>query len=269
VRNYGPGGSAWPVPPHCPEPDHTGNMLCPFGFWGLAGIIEQPPSSEELTWHVFDDAVPPAVSVAVDPGLDNALTQRHLTALKGEPWPATVTTTTVTSVEQLAAELAGETMDVAYLYCHGGYHRLAAGALPSPVLRFGGSVVDPVEVSNWRRDPGLWPRPHWPRRKPLVVLNGCHTTELTTATLSNFVDAFANRAGAAGVLGTEVSVEQGMAGQVMEMLLRRLVDGAGVGEALREVRWRMIGRGNVMGLAYTLYGASGLRLRALGREYTP
>jgi hypothetical protein len=151
-------------------------------------------------------------------------------------------------------------MDIAYLYCHGVYHKPAANALPTPVLRFGISMLDPVEVANWRRAVG-WPRPHWPDRKPLIVLNGCHTTELTTATLSNFVDAFANRAGAAGVIGTEVTVEQGMAGWVAEQLLQLLVDGTTAGEALRTVRWRMINRGNVMGLAYTLYCLAGLRLR--------
>lgn len=34
-------------------------------------------------------------------------------------------------------------MDVAYLYCHGGYYKLAANALPSPVLRFGTSMTEP------------------------------------------------------------------------------------------------------------------------------
>lgn len=263
MEHFGPGGSAKDVPAHCPEPDHTGNVLCPFGFWGLSTIIEQPPSTEALVWYVFDDAMPTAVTVAVDPDLDHTLTRGHLAKLQGL---GRVTATTVTDAEQLAKSLAGETMDVAYLYCHGGYHRAASNALPFPVLRFGRGFVDPVEVSNWRRDQTLWPRPHWPRRKPLVVLNGCHTTELTTATLANFVDAFANRAGAAGVIGTEVSVEQGMAGWVMEMLLRLLVDGASAGAALRAVRWRMIGRGNAMGLAYTLYGAAGLRLRPAVKE---
>jgi uncharacterized membrane protein YeaQ/YmgE (transglycosylase-associated protein family) len=95
----------------------------------------------------------------------------------------------------------------------------------------------------------------------LVVLNGCHTTELTTATLANFVDAFVNRAGVAGVIGTEVTVEQGMAGWIVEMLLQLLVEGASVGQALRQARWQMMSRGNTMGLAYTPYCVAGLRIR--------
>ncbi|MEU5259961.1 hypothetical protein [Amycolatopsis sp. NPDC021455] len=263
VRRFGPGGTEETIPPHCPEGDHTGNVLCPFGFWGLSAIIEQPASTDSLVWHVFDDAKPMQVEVAADPRLDPELSARHLAALETALPRGTVHLSTIESAQQLADALALETMDVAYLYCHGGYHKVATNALPSPVLRFGASVLDPVTVANWRRD-GRWPRPHWPSRKPLIVLNGCHTAELTTATLSNFVDAFANRAGAAGVIGTEITIEQGMAGWAMEELLRSLVDGAGVGQALRALRWRMINRGNVMGLAYTLYCVAGLRLRPQG-----
>lgn len=261
VARFGPGGAGGPVPPHCPEPEHVGNTLCPFGFWGLSSVVEQPASTGSVTWHVHSGQVPEAVEVAVDPGLDERLTATHLTDLQAALPAGSVMTSRVTSAGQLAEALAAETMDVVYLYCHGGYHKLAANALPSPVLRFGTSLVDPVEVANWRRNSAVWPRPHWPRRKPLVVMNGCHTAEMTTATLSTFVDAFANRAGAAGVLGTEVTVEQGMAGWAMTGFLRSLVDGASAGQALRELRWRMLGRGNVMGLAYTLYAVAGLRLR--------
>jgi hypothetical protein len=263
VRRFGPSGTGEPVPAHCPEPDHTGNVLCPFGFWGLSTVVEQPASTGSLVWHVFSGAVPARVELATDPRLDGSLTERHLAALDSVLPHGTVHRSTVESVRQLAEILALETMDVAYLYCHGGYHKLAANALPSPVLRFGTSTLDPVTVANWRRDGG-WPRPHWPSRKPLIVLNGCHTTEFTTATLSNFVDAFANRAGASGVIGTEITVEQGLAGWVMEQLLALLIDGASAGQALRQVRWQLINRGNVLGLAYTLYCVAGLRLRPQG-----
>ncbi len=84
---------------------------------------------------------------------------------------------------------------------------------------------------------------------------------MTTATLANFVDAFGNRAGAAGVIGTEVTIEQGMAGWATGLLLQRLTNGASAGQALRDMRWTMLARGNVMGLAYTLYAVADLRLR--------
>jgi len=95
--------------------------------------------------------------------------------------------------------------------------------------------------------------PTRPNRKPLVVLNGCHTTDFTSGTLSDFVSAFVNRAGAAGVIGTEVAIEQNLAGFLMEIFLTNLAAGMATGEALRDARWQLVGYGNVMGLGYTPY----------------
>ena len=260
VARFGPGGAGEPVPAHCPEPVHQGNVLCPFGFWGLAGIVEQPVSTAAIVWHVTGDPLPHTLTAAVDPNLDRLLTKQHIVDLTAALEPGAVDTHLVRSARQLAELMAEQTTDIHYLYCHGGYREFLA-TRPQPVLCFGDSVLDPLDVANWRRDQGLWPRPHWPSRKPLVVMNGCHTAEMTTATLANFVDAFTNRAGAAGVVGTEISIEQGMAGAAMSRFCQLLVSGASVGAALRTLRWEMLGRGNVMGLAYTLYCVAALRLR--------
>jgi hypothetical protein len=55
-----------------------------------------------------------------------------------------------------------------------------------------------------------------------------------------------------------------MAGWVTGMLLARLAAGFSAGEALRQTRWEMLGRGNVMGLAYTLHAGADLRARPRG-----
>jgi hypothetical protein len=81
VRRFGPEGTGEPVPPHCPETDHAGSILCPFGFWGLSTVVEQPASTDSLVWHVFSGAVPARVELATDPQLDSQLTDRHLAAL--------------------------------------------------------------------------------------------------------------------------------------------------------------------------------------------
>jgi hypothetical protein len=94
-----------------------------------------------------------------------------------------------------------------------------------------------------------------------VVINGCHTAELVSGSLTSFVDAFANRAAAAGLIGTEITIEQGIAGWAMELFLTELYRGKTVGEALRNARWTMFARGNLMGLAYTPYCLAGLTLR--------
>jgi hypothetical protein len=63
------------------------------------------------------------------------------------------------------------------------------------------------------------------------------------------------------VLGTEVALEQGLAGWALELMLASLAAGATVGEALRSLRWAMLRRGNVMGFAYTPYCLANLMLR--------
>ena len=67
--------------------------------------------------------------------------------------------------------------------------------------------------------------------------------------------------GASGVLSPEVAVPQDMAGWVTGMVLSRLASGLSAGVALRQVRWEMLSRGNVMGLAYALCGSADLRVR--------
>ena len=47
VSEFGPGGTgAWPPPPLCPHQDvhqrADSALLCPWGFWGLAHILEVP-----------------------------------------------------------------------------------------------------------------------------------------------------------------------------------------------------------------------------------
>lgn len=270
IRTFGPGGRPGALPPHCPEQNHDGNVLCPFGFWGRSCVLEQPASCSRMIQHVLTGDTPISVAMVIDPGLDSTLTKRHAESLKKLLPGSALQVFTVSDPSELARVLAPETMDIAYLYCHGGYHKMARNALPSSVLRFGTAFLHPVDVGSWRRSADFWPRPHWPDRKPLVVLNGCNTTELTTATLSNFVDAFVNRAGAAGVIGTEVAVEQGMAGWALELLIQHIVTGhTSVGDALRRVRWLMINRGNTMGLAYTMYCMAGLQLRSATAFPTP
>jgi hypothetical protein len=73
--------------------------------------------------------------------------------------------------------------------------------------------------------------------------------------------AFANRAGAAGVVGTEITIDQGVASWAMELFLAAVTNGATVGMALRQARWAMLRRGNLMGFAYTPYCLASLTLR--------
>ncbi|HEX7309313.1 hypothetical protein [Lentzea sp.] len=217
VSRFGPFGAGGPVPPRCPEPDHSGNVLCPFGFWGLSSVLEQPAGP--LAWQVAPAQRQVQVALVVDPDLDRALTQRHVAELMSFLPPDTISSAYV-SPSRLSRALAEERADVLNLV-------------------YGEGVLESVDVEGW---------PH----RPLVVL---------TSPAAHLVDAFVNRAGAAGVVCPEVAVDQGMAGWVSGMLLARLAGGMPAGEAVRQTRWEMIGRGNVLGLALTLHAGADLRLR--------
>ena len=99
------------------------------------------------------------------------------------------------------------------------------------------------------------------RTRPLVLLNGCHTAELTPQSPVHFVDTFA-AARAGGVVGTEITLDQSMAGEAAEVFLREVATGdrVGVGEAMRRMRLHFLQKGNVLGLAYTAYCSADLRL---------
>ncbi|MFC4531518.1 hypothetical protein [Sphaerisporangium dianthi] len=279
IAEYGPGAPGSSAPARCPyEADHRDgdrwkpDQLCPWGFWGLSSIIEHPPYVEGRDLeHVVEDGgggLPVSV-LAVDSsdGLDLGLTRRHFDALTTRLGEAIIRPA-ITTLEGLCAELAGETMDVVYMYSHCGYDMAADGVGYDLYLRMYGDTLTPADVNQWTRTSG-WPDPHWPRRHPLVILNGCHTTETVTGTFSSFVRSFANRAQASGVIGTEITMEQGLAGWAMELFLTEFVHGATVGEALRDTRWRMFARGNLMGLAYTPHCLAELTLRRALRMESP
>jgi hypothetical protein len=62
------------------------------------------------------------------------------------------------------------------------------------------------------------------------------------------------------VLGTEVSVVLPLAVEVAELFFDHLAAGLNVGQSLREVRWELANKGNLLGLAYTMYCLADLDL---------
>jgi hypothetical protein len=261
VAQFGPGGDGESVPAYCPyEDEHPkGNVVCPFGFWGLSCLIEQPPDTgRNLESVVTSDGNELSVRLAADSSLDRGIAARHVAQLRQRLTEPVFGQLPVTTEDELATALGPATVDVLYLYCHSGYEQRGAGAADR-YLTFGDYYVEAQNVNLWAMT--VWPDPHWPQRHPLVVLNGCHTTESTSGTLNNFVTAFTRWAGASGVLGTEITLEQGLAGWASEEFLTAMASGATVGDALRRARWTMFRRGNVMGFAYTPYCLANLALR--------
>ena len=146
-----------------------------------------------------------------------------------------------------------------YLYCH----VIDDPSEPDqhvPAVQFGDGLVTGQDIESW---PAIWPDPHWPSRHPLVVLNGCSSAKKAPGSIASLVGAFVETAGASGVIGTEIAIEQGLGGWAMELFLDALRDQP-VGEALRSTRWKMFGGGNLIGLAYTPYCLAGLTVSPHG-----
>lgn len=272
INDFGPGSEApGEFPLRCPYEDRHRDtdgrwrnaQLCPWGFWGLSAVLEHPPYVDRTLEGCVSDAYPAqpyTFLMAIGSDLDGQLRNDHVSALDREisvKWNRPP----IRIAQDLESQLAAENMDVVYFYCHCDYHEDAPGIGLKPYLRFNkAEQVAPSDISAWALS-SSWPIPHWPDRHPLVVINGCRTLELQSGSLGDFVDAFANRAGAAGVLGTEITIDQGVASWAMELFFTALWKGATVGTALRQTRWAMFARGNLMGFAYTPYCLANLALR--------
>jgi hypothetical protein len=243
----------------CPhEATHELNTLCPFGFWGLRHIIEQPPSvaSTKALASEIRVTVPPARLVTcISNDLEREYTEPHLAAIRSglkfgfEPCD---------SKPALLKRLKTVDPGVVYLYCHGGYQSLPGAAAAQPSLSVGkGEKLIPGDIVATLKDDRSAAL-LWDVANPLIFINGCHTVEITTDVLVNFVDTFA-AFNSSGVIGTEVTVHQILANEFGAEFLKHFATET-AGEALRRTRNRLLCKGNLMGLAYSAYCLSALRI---------
>lgn len=253
----------------CPYETQHGqkNLLCPFGFWGFKHIVEQPPSlpkDRNLATAVQISSQPAELVAGLSLRLDAGETKQHLQNIRTALALPEFRLSDTDSVEGVRTALASP-LAVAYFYCHGG-HELQAGATePSPYLQIGSLDEPPyrffpTDIAAWRAS-GDWPPKHWHDASPLVFINGCHTVELTPEALVNFVDGFV-MANAAGVIGTEIVVLQHLASEAAELFFGEFrTTGCTVGQALHQMRLKLLAKRNLLGLAYTAYCSADLELR--------
>jgi hypothetical protein len=252
--------------PYQETPAHQKNMLCPYGFWGLKHVIEQPinvdptgvafASGTTLTPDVLSQVKwpkPPAMSIGLtrDSKLDPRELTAHFTEMKklatcspdggAETW------------DQVQTMLTSP--DVIYFLCHGEFDN----NLESPYLGIGPRDTNyqhrvyPDQLLQW----AVTVDDFWRDRHPLVFINGCHTADLVPDQILNFVNTFAGF-GASAVVGTEISIRLPLAVEVAENFFQLLVTSETIGGAMYAVRWNLANKGNLLGMAYTPYGLSSL-----------
>jgi hypothetical protein len=246
------------APALCPyDESHRGelNILCPWGFWGLSTYLEQP--EDRPTGPIQARLSPMTCFAVAGPGLE-PLQARHLQRLHQSLGGGSIRTCTASSAADLAVDLAEDNVDVVYFYCHCGYEEGALGTGVDRYLQLQNYSIMAQDVISWAQS-RIWPRDHWKRRPPLILLNGCHTAEYTARTLNSFVPAFIRWGNACGVVGTEITVHQTIADWIGESLLAKLWAGDAIARAMRDIRWQLLARGNVIGLGYTPYCLGDLR----------
>ncbi|MFB6784167.1 CHAT domain-containing protein [Streptomyces sp. NPDC056352] len=245
----------------CPgEAGHALNTLCPYGFWGYRHYIEQPPSvppGGRLRLTAGRTGAAPTLTVARSNRLFEPLAARHLDVL-GTGFPRM---DVFDRSAALREALIGDPGDCVYFYGHGRRPETEAEYSSATVLEIGDTDrILPEDLNAWATD-DRWDR--WDDIAPLVFLNGCHTADHDPGAWLGFVDTFAGLH-ASGVIGTEITVHQALAGEFAERFWELLLAGEEVGAALHRVRMELLRKGNVLGLAYTAYCSAALRLRNTG-----
>ncbi|MBV8300259.1 MAG: CHAT domain-containing protein [Candidatus Eremiobacteraeota bacterium] len=270
----GTGSLPWADGPrdHCPnrdEPWHKKNVMCPYGFWGLRHIIEQPLSAipedsadtlecEPRNPMLTESSAVIALGVARR-GMPKHIVDGHVRAISelgsvapiggGDSW---------NSVSGKLSEAA-----IVYFLCHGMYDDEK-----EPYLEIGrDDRIYARYLTIWAMDQALPEGQRALSRFPLVLINGCHTTALTGEQLVNFVQNFASL-GASGVVGTEVAIPVDFAAEFALAFLKK-IPGMGLGEAVYQTRWEFARRGNLMGLVYTPYGLADVGFGAPNTTPTP
>ncbi len=230
----------------CP---HYGDKLvvCPSGFWGFRHQIGMPPSLDTGEAAGAVGGTPEtalAASISTDPKLVGRAA--HLKAL------ATLhaKTSVIDDRPACLSELEHGKSHIEYFYCHGG-----KTGLGTAFLEVGAPGSDMITAENLI---GIT----WKDPRPLIVLNGCHTTDVSPDQVFALASGFLSLANASGVIGTEITIFEPLASAFGEEFLRRFIEGKeALGEALRNTRLHMLANRNPLGLVYMPLALSNLRLR--------
>jgi hypothetical protein len=239
-----------------------GPYVCPSGFWGFRHALGFPltvdnsdGNSGQETLDAPEEIVvrgPVEAVAGVSTEFDIARRLKHEDVLQALSQPTDwQRAETSQDVFRLLNE---QSPHLVYFYCHGGVM-----GNKKPYIKVGkGDFIDP---SNLIAEDVKWSDP-----RPLVFINGCHTTSVTPEVALSFVEKFVQDAQASGVIGTEITIFEPLARDFAEDCLRRFLGGppftepVPLGEAVRGARLALLKRGNPLGLVYIPFASAGLHL---------
>ena len=226
-------------------------IVCPSGFWGYRHRLGLPldvaNAPDAPTTIPLNGNLEITVAVSTDPNFK--LRKGHEDALK--QLDANLVWNYADSRDEALGAMEATSPHVMYFYCHGGLD----GTIPF------------IHVGNPREDRGITPDNlgaydiYWEEKRPLVFINGCHTTALEPDSAIDLVTEFIRESAAAGVIGTEITLFEPIAVTFGEECLQRfLVERQTIGESVRGARLQMLHERNPLGLVYIPYVMANLKL---------
>ena len=222
-------------------------VVCPSGFWGFRHDLGMPVSVKtagNAPVQLFSAPLPQML-VAVSTAPDLQMRPAHEQQLQQMQVGWQYANSRDGALDLMKA---GE-QHLIYFYCHGGLaNRLPYLSLGAPGKdRFTPATLFTEQI-------------YWTGTRPLVFINGCHTTALEPEMALELVSGFVESQ-AAGVIGTEITIFEPMAVQFAETFLEHfLIRQQKVGAAIRHSRLQLLQSGNPLGLVYIPFVMPGLHL---------
>ncbi|GID27423.1 CHAT domain-containing protein [Paractinoplanes brasiliensis] len=241
---------------NCPHWDDD-TVICPSGFWGFRHLLGSPQSVGQIAGADASRDVSargPSIThsgrprCAVGRAADFGREHPHWVSGLGDG-SLPVRTDAASLLDDLRRDPEPH---LVYFYCHGDFSD------GMPVLQFdeaGDDVLAATDVAG---------RVRWLESQPLVFLNACRSIATQPEHASSFIEALIRRAGASGMVGTEIITYERLAADFAEQVLTEFVERRRpIGEAMRTARLRLLTRGNPLGLIYTAYAPPHLTMRSV------
>ncbi|HWN69508.1 MAG TPA: FHA domain-containing protein [Haliangium sp.] len=226
-------------------------VVCPSGFWGFRHELGVPlhlgQGGEVATEIVCKEKTRALIGVTTDPSF--AARIAHVDRLRTLRARRALLEAAVLDERNACIQaLKRQPPHLAYFFCHGGI--TGSG---TPYIEIGARKSEPITADVFTE---IW----WQEPRPLIVLNGCHTTAASPEQVFSMITGFVVQANAAGVVGTEITIFEPMAVSFAEEMLREFFAGETIGRAVRRARLALLRQGNPLGLAYIPFALSTLRL---------
>lgn len=234
----------------CPTKDDD-TVICPSGFWGYRhqlglplSVANAPDAPTSITW-----SNKPIMTVGVSTDPRFILRDQHLQKLQAIR-PAGLDWNYGATRDAVIQKLKETKPQLVYFYCHGGVSETR------PYIQVGA----PADKGNLSPSFLRVKKIRWDSPRPLVFINGCHTTALEPERAIEFISPLIENANAAGVIGTEITIFEPIATAFGEECLRRFLNKSPIGEAVRGARLKLLKDANPLGLVYIPYVMASLSL---------